>query len=118
MDNTEKGIRPQDQDAMFHAMRLAAIGLGIHAVVTSMSKSQYPVLFIASLAIGGLIGSMLNIEKRFQSLMERFSSFHLGERLSTAILLFCIGTLSIAGLCKAHCMEIIHIDLPMQHWTL
>lgn len=93
----KKGIRPQYQDAMFHAMGLAAIGLGMHAVVTSMSESQYPVLFIASLAIGGLIGSMLNIEKRFQGLMGRFSSSRLGEGLSTAILLFCIGTLSIVG---------------------
>lgn len=93
----KKGIRPQYQDAMFHAMGLAATGLGMHAVVTNMSKSQYPVLFIASLAIGGLVGTMLDIEKRFQGLMGHFASSRLGEGLSTAILLFCIGTLSIVG---------------------
>lgn len=93
----KKGIKPQYQDVLFNAMGLAATGLGINAVVQNMPNSQYPVLFIASLAIGALLGNMLQIDTHFHNLTARFSSSHLGEGLSTAILLFCIGTLSIVG---------------------
>lgn len=92
-----KGVKPQYQDVLFNAMGLAAAGLGINAIVQNMPNSAYPVLFIASLAIGSLVGNMLDIDRRFQSLAGRFSSSNLGEGLSTAILLFCIGTLSIVG---------------------
>ncbi len=92
-----KGVKPQYQDVLFNAMGLAAAGLGINSIVQNMPNSTYPVLFIASLAIGSLVGNMLDIDRRFQSLAGRFSSSNLGEGLSTAILLFCIGTLSIVG---------------------
>lgn len=93
----KKGIKKEYQGALFHAMGLAAIGLGINAVIQNMSKSEYPVLFIASLAIGSLTGTMLNLDEKFQKLANRNSSGNLGQGLSTAILLFCIGTLSILG---------------------
>ena len=93
----KKGIRPKYQEVLFHAMGLAATGLGINAVVQNMPNSQFPVLFIASLAIGSLVGNMLEIDERFHRLAAHFSSSRLGEGLSTAILLFCIGTLSIVG---------------------
>ncbi|WP_330612347.1 DUF554 domain-containing protein [Anaerotignum lactatifermentans] len=92
-----KGVKPQYQDVLFNSMGLAAAGLGINAIVQNMPNSVYPVLFIASLAIGSLVGNILDIDRRFQSLTGRFSSSNLGEGLSTAILLFCIGTLSIVG---------------------
>lgn len=41
-------------------MGLAATGLGLHTVVKNMSNSIYPVLFIISLAIGGLLGTTIN----------------------------------------------------------
>lgn len=93
----KKGIKKEYQGALFHAMGLAAIGLGINAVIQNMSKSEHPVLFIASLAIGSLTGTMLNLDEKFQKLANRNSSGNLGQGLSTAILLFCIGTLSILG---------------------
>ena len=62
-----------------------------------MAKSRYPVLFIASLAIGSLIGAVLDIDAKFQGLVGRYSRSNLGEGLSTGILLYCIGTLSILG---------------------
>lgn len=92
-----KGIKEAYSDALFTAMGLAATALGINAVVSNMPNSQYPVLFIISLAAGTLIGTILNIDGRFQHLTSRFGSSHLGQGLSTAILLFCIGTLSILG---------------------
>lgn len=93
----KKGIKPQYQDALFTAMGLAATGLGINAVVQNMPDSAFPVLFIVSLAVGSLLGTILDLDGKFQSLTTRFGSSELGKGLSTAILLFCIGTLSILG---------------------
>lgn len=93
----KKGIKPQYQDALYTAMGLAATGLGINAVVQNMPNSSFPVLFIISLALGSLVGTILDLNGKFQALTTRFGSSELGKGLSTAILLFCIGTLSILG---------------------
>lgn len=93
----KKGIKEEYQDALFTAMGLAATGLGINSVVHNMPESNYPVLFIISLALGSLIGTILDLNGGFKKLSSRFSSSRLGEGLSTGILLYCIGTLSILG---------------------
>ena len=93
----KKGIKEEYQGALFTAMGLAATGLGINSVVQNMPKSNYPVLFIISLAAGSLLGTILDLDGKFQKLSSRFSSRNLGEGLSTGILLYCIGTLSILG---------------------
>lgn len=93
----KKGIKPQYQQALYNAMGLAAAMLGINAVVSNMPDSRYPVLFILSLAAGSLLGTILDIDGRFQRLTGKFAHSDLGQGLSTAILLFCIGTLSILG---------------------
>lgn len=92
-----KGIKPQYQQALYNAMGLAALMLGMNAVISHMPDSQYPVLFILSLAVGSLFGTILDIDGRFQRLTGKFAHSDLGQGLSTAILLFCIGTLSILG---------------------
>lgn len=69
----------------------------INAVVQNMPNSTFPVLFILSLALGSFLGTVLNLDGGFQRLTARFSSGNLGQGLSTGILLFCIGTLSILG---------------------
>lgn len=93
----KKGIKEEYKDVLFNAMGLAAVALGLNAAVSNMSGSTYPVLFILSLAIGGLFGTICNLDGRFQNLTGKFSASELGQGLSTAILLFCIGTLSILG---------------------
>ena len=92
-----KGIKEEYQGALYNAMGLAASVLGINAVVGNMPDSEYPVLFILSLALGSLLGTMADLDGRFQSLVGRFSHSDLGQGLSTGILLYCIGTLSILG---------------------
>ncbi len=92
-----KNIKEKYQNALYTAMGLAATGLGINAVVSNMPDSKYPVLFIVSLALGSLLGTFLNIDGRFQGLVGKFSRSNLGQGLSTGILLYCIGTLSILG---------------------
>lgn len=101
----KRGIKPQYQKVMFTAMGLASLALGFNAVCRNMPQSHYPVLFVLSLAIGGLIGTVCQIDKRFQKMVSRrptdtdeaASSTSLAQGLSTAVLLFCIGTLSIVG---------------------
>ena len=92
-----KGIKEKYQNALYNAMGLAAAVLGINAVVGNLPDSQYPVLFILSLAAGSLLGTMADLDGRFQSFVGKFSSSNLGQGLSTGILLYCIGTLSILG---------------------
>lgn len=92
-----KGIKEEYSGALFTAMGLAATALGINAVVSNMPNSQYPVLFIISLAAGNLIGTILDLDGRFQRLAGKFGTSQLAQGLSTAVLLFCIGTLSILG---------------------
>lgn len=93
----KKGIKEQYQTALFNAMGFAAVALGVNAVVQNMPKSSYPVLFIISLALGSFLGAVFDLDGKFQSVMNRFGQSNLSKGLSTAILLFCVGTLSILG---------------------
>lgn len=93
----KKGIKEEYQGALFNAMGLAAAVLGINSVVGNMPNSEYPVLFILSLAIGSLFGTIINLDDKFQKLVGKFSKSNLGQGLSTGILLYCIGSLSILG---------------------
>ena len=71
-----KGFDEKYKNIMMDSMGLAATALGINSVVQAMPDSKYHVLFIVSLALGGS---------------------NLAQGLSTAILLYCAGTLSILG---------------------
>ena len=93
----KKGIKEQYQTALFNAMGFAAVALGVNAVVQNMPNSTYPVLFIMSLAIGSFIGAALDLDGKFNTLVGRLGNSNLSKGLSTAILLFCVGTLSILG---------------------
>ena len=85
-------------NALMNAMGFAAFGLGINAVVQNMPKSEYPVLFIVSLAVGCLIGTLLQIDRRVTALTQRKDeSGSLGQGIVSGCLIFCIGTLSILG---------------------
>lgn len=95
----KRGLGERYQDVLFLAMGLAAVGIGINAIVTGMADSVYPVLFIASLAIGGVVGTGLDIAGRFDRFVSKRAGDggSLAQGLSTAIMLFCFGTLSILG---------------------
>ena len=83
---------------LFIAMGLAAFGLGINTVVQNMPNSQFPVLFIISLALGGAIGTLLDLDGRVSRLTaKRADGGKLGQGIVTGSLLFCVGTLSILG---------------------
>ena len=102
-------IRPQWQSVLYTAMGLASLALGFNAVCKNMPQSNYPVLFVISLALGSLLGTMMNLAGRFDRLVEKLkgnkagttksspNANNLAQGLSTGILLYCIGTLSILG---------------------
>ncbi len=90
-------IGERQQHILFQCIGLAAMGIGITNIAKNMPGSEYPVLFIVSLCCGSLLGYAWDIDRRFMAVTEKYASSKLGEGLSTAILLFCIGTLSILG---------------------
>ena len=93
----KKGINKRYEDVLFIAMGLAALGIGWENVTNNMPKSQYPVLFIVSLALGGVCGTALDISGHFDRLVAKTGKSNLGKGLATEILLCCIGALSIVG---------------------
>lgn len=93
----KKGIKEKYTDCLMAAMGLAAAGIGINSIVQNMPNSKYPVLFIVSLALGSLLGNVIDIDGKFGSLTSKKGKSDLGKGLSTAVLLFCIGSLSILG---------------------
>lgn len=99
----KKGVKPQYQTALFNAIGVSTLVMGANAFCQNMPKSQFPVLFIVSMAVGSLIGYVLDLDGRFSRLVDsRKGSAENGEKrlsegLSTGILLYCIGTFSMLG---------------------
>ena len=67
----KKGLNKDFEDVLFIAMGLAALGIGWENVTNNMPKSHYPVLFIVSLALGGIAGTALDIAGHFDRLVDR-----------------------------------------------
>lgn len=65
------GLGKRYEEALFTALGLAALGIGLENVVNNLPKSHYPVLFIVSLAIGALLGTWWHLDTRFNNLIKR-----------------------------------------------
>jgi hypothetical protein len=84
-------------------------GLGLMTLVIGMSmalQTRNPLLMLASLLLGGVIGELLGLEERLQTLgrsLETRVSGHSGEGSAfvkgfvTASLVFCVGPMTILG---------------------
>ncbi len=93
----KKGIKEEYRTAMFNAMGLVSIVLGVNTFVVNMPKSEIPVLFIVSMALGGLVGYRLDLSGRVERWGERKGVSKTVEGLTASCLLYCIGTFSIVG---------------------
>jgi len=94
----KKGIGEKYITVLNTAMGLAALVLGINVAMENMAGSEYPVLFIFCLAIGGLIGTVFRLDQRMERATRRMSrGSDLSEGITTAVLLCCVGTLSMMG---------------------
>lgn len=107
------------RSALFNALGLACLVLGANAALPNMAKSEYPVMFIISLAIGSVIGTKCDFSGRLERYQERRAKRRLSaekqepellEGLTTALLLFCIGTFSIIG-------PVLSCLSPSQGWA-
>lgn len=97
-----RGIKEKYKEVLYTGLGLASLAIGLNATITHFPQSEYPVLFIVSLAIGGVVGTMLDIDGRFKRLIDKLKKDGAGENrladgLATAILLYCIGPLSMLG---------------------
>lgn len=85
------------QTILLQAMGLVAVMIGINTVIVNLGKSQYPIVFIISLTIGALIGEGLQLQQKVNRKLSQQGDSNLANGLTTAVLLFCIGSLSILG---------------------
>ena len=93
----KKGLGEKYKDVLYYAMGLASIALGVSTFTQNLPKSEFPVLFILSLAIGGVVGTLLDLDGRTKALIARRGGEGLANGLITCCLLFCVGTFSIVG---------------------
>lgn len=68
------GIGEKYKKTLFDGLGLCCLVLGMNASLPNMAKSEYPVLFILSLAVGGLIGTRLDLSGRIDRLGAKASS--------------------------------------------
>ena len=96
-----RGIQEKYKQMLYTGLGLASLAIGLNATISHFSESEYPVLFIISIAVGGIIGTAIDIDSRFKRLIDKYSKNGNGNRLAdglaTAILLYCIGPLSMLG---------------------
>lgn len=93
----KRGVKEEYHSTLFNALGLACLALGFNACITRMGGSEYPVLFIISLAVGSLVGTMLKLDVRLNNVVGNKMGTTWIEGLVTGTLLYCIGTLSIVG---------------------
>ena len=93
----KKGLGEKYQNVLYNAMGLVSLALGANTFVQNMPKSEFPVLFIISIALGGIVGTALDLDGRTKRLIAKRGGEGLANGLITACLLFCVGTFSIVG---------------------
>ena len=97
-----RGIKEKYKNVLYNGLGLVSLAIGLNATVQNLPKSQYPVLFIVAIALGGIVGTWLDIDGWFKRMVAPPHPSPKGEGaladgLSTAILLYCIGPLSMLG---------------------
>ena len=96
------GIGEKYRNVLFNGLGLACLVLGMNASLPNLAKSEYPEMFILSLAIGGVIGTRLDLAGKIDRMNAKLNAKAGKETngltgLMTGLLLYCIGTFSIVG---------------------
>jgi len=98
------GIKERYRDIIMHAIPLSVLFIGAAGAIQNMiDPHSHPILFIISLALGGLIGEWINIEQKLQNLGDWIQgkignqSGSISQGFVSASLLFCVGTMAILG---------------------
>jgi hypothetical protein len=93
------------QDIAVQATGLAVIVIGLNTTIGRLiSEPCNPILFVVSLVIGGIIGTVINIEcklnnfgKRIEQMVGNRGSGKVAKSFVTATLLYCVGSMAIVG---------------------
>ncbi|MBR5535196.1 MAG: DUF554 domain-containing protein [Clostridia bacterium] len=108
----KKLISDRLREGIMAALGLAVFTIGLSGIVTnsifvsgSSLSSEFTLLMILALAIGTLIGTLIDIEKRLDDLGRFFqekltknqSGSTFAEGFVSASLLFCVGSMAIVG---------------------
>lgn len=109
------GIGEKYKHVLFDGLGLCCLVLGMNAVLPNMPKSEFPVMFILSIVIGGVIGTKLDLSGRIDRLNAKINQRNGNENnalqgLVTGVLLYCIGTFSIVG-------PVLSFLSPSHGWT-
>lgn len=113
-----RGVKEKYKEAIYTALGLACLAIGLNATISNLPKSEFPVLFVVAIALGSVVGTALDIDGRFHRLVDKIQhrgakevqassdgvsaapvrpSSRLADGLATACLLYCIGPLSMLG---------------------
>lgn len=97
------GIPDRIKSTVMHAISLSVLIIGFDSAL----KYKNLLLVIISLAIGGILGELLDIEKKlneFGNFLERRlargSESRISEGFVTASLIYCVGAMAIVGALK------------------
>src|SRR5699024_12803110 len=88
------GLSQRYEQALFDAMGLTALGIGVQYIATNLPHSDYPALFIVSLALGAVSDTALQIDERFSRVVAHFGAARVARGNATGCLLYCIVALS------------------------
>ena len=64
-----RGIKEKYKNVLYNGLGLVSLAIGLNATVQNLPKSQYPVLFIVAIALGGIVGTWLDIDGWFRSMV-------------------------------------------------
>ncbi|MGL4367375.1 MAG: DUF554 domain-containing protein [Brevinemataceae bacterium] len=96
-----KNLKKKYSSSSIQILGLNALSLGISWIAKNLPNSQYPLLFIFSMVIGNLMGTFLRLDERTTALQSKNSFIKIKpgliQGLVSAVLLFCLGTMSILG---------------------
>ena len=106
----KKAIPERLKESLVNALGLCTIAIGLTGIVTASLRvngkalsSNYIIVMVLCMALGTLIGELIDIEKRLNNLGKfferKFSSQNstFSQGFVTASLVFCVGSMTILG---------------------
>lgn len=100
------GLKENYRTIINQAIGLSVVFVGASGCIAAMGKPQAsPILFILSLALGGILGELLKIEQNLERLGDWLQSRvkvkegvgSVSRGFVAASLLFCVGTMAVMG---------------------
>jgi len=101
----KKGVNQRLGDSITKGILLCVLFIGIEGAVDASASGSNPLVLIVSMALGALVGYILDLDGRINRLgekvQERFrkkgSGSPIAEAFVTATLLYCVGAMAIVG---------------------